>query len=167
MSFKLTVDKSGWSKLKKNLQQAEIYNLNLGWFPENQYGPDNENLPMAQVAQWNNEGHINGANSLVPGAITPPRPFMTVGLKGALKAGANKDDFKDMVEAVLTGKSVLTVMQKSTTNFERTLRKVMLDWDTPRNAPLTVEMKGFDDPLRDSSELIANVTAKVEKKGVE
>lgn len=165
MSFKLKVDKSGWEKLKKNLQQAEIYNVNLGWFDENQYGPDNDNLKMAQVAQWNNEGHINGSNSLVPGAITPPRPFMTVGLPGAFKAGANKDDFKDTVEAILTGKSVLTAMQKSTTNFERTLRKVMLDWDTPRNAPLTVEMKGFDNPLVDSSELIANVTAKVEKKG--
>jgi hypothetical protein len=165
MSFKLKVDRSGWEKLKKNLKEAEIYNVNLGWFPENVYGPDNDNLQMSQVAQWNNEGHINGANSLVPGAITPPRPFMSVGLPGAFKAGANKGDFEDMVQAVLTGKSVLTAMQKSTTNFERTLRKVMLDWDTPRNAPLTVEMKGFDNPLVDSSELIANVTAKVEKKG--
>lgn len=167
MSFKLKVDKSGWEKIKKNLQQAEIYNVNLGWFPENVYGADNDNLQMAQVAQWNNEGHINGSNSLVPGAITPPRPFMTVGLPGAFKAGANKDDFKDMVLAVLDGKSVLTAMQKTTTNFERTLRKVMLDWDTPPNAPLTVELKGFDDPLVNSSELIANVTAKVEKKGVD
>ena len=166
MSFKLKVDKSGWEKLKKELLKAEAHEVQLGWFEENQYGPDNDNLKMAQVAQWQNEGHINGANSLVPGAITPPRPFMTVGLPGAFKAGANKDDFKDMVVAVLKGQSVLTAMQKTTNNFERTLRKVMLDWDTPANAPLTVELKGFDDPLVDSSELIANVTAKVEKKGV-
>ena len=166
MSFKLKVDKSGWEKLKKELLKAEAHEVQLGWFEENQYGPDNDNLQMAQVAQWNNEGHINGANSLVPGAITPPRPFMTVGLPGAFKAGANKDDFKDMVVAVLNGQSVLTAMQKTTNNFERTLRKVMLDWDTPPNAPLTVELKGFDDPLVNSSELIANVTAKVEKKGV-
>lgn len=165
MSFKLNIDKSGWEKVKKNLKQADIYNVNLGWFEENQYGPDNDNLKMAQVAQWNNEGHINGATSLVPGAVTPARPFMSVGLAGAFKAGANRDDFKEMVEAVLTGKSVMSAMQKSTTNFERTLRKVMLDWDTPRNAPLTIEMKGFDDPLVNSSELIANVTAKVQKKG--
>lgn len=165
MSFKLTVDKSGWNKLKKELLKADSHEVQLGWFEGQNYGSDNENLPYAQVAQWNNEGHINGTSSLVPGAITPPRPFMTVGLKGALKAGANKDDFKDMIEALLQGKSILTAMKKSTTNFERTLRKVMLDWDTPRNAPLTVEMKGFDNPLVDSSELIANVTAKVEKKG--
>lgn len=160
MSFKLKVDKSGWNKLKKSFQQAEIYNVNLGWFEENKYDSTNDNLQMATVAQWNNEGHINDN-----GSLTPPRPFMSVGLPGAFKAGANKDDFKDMVEAVLTGKSVLAAMQKSSNNFERTLRKVMLDWDTPRNAPLTIELKGFDDPLVETSELIANVTAKVEKKG--
>lgn len=165
MSFKLKVDKSAWEKIKKNLIQAEANEIQLGWFEGQNYGPDNSNLPMAYVARLNEEGHVNGFDSLVPGAITPPRPFMRVGLKGAFKAGANKDDFKDMVEAVLDGKSILTVMQKSTTNFERTLRKVMLDWDTPPNAPLTIKMKGFDDPLVNSSELIANVTAKVEKKG--
>ena len=165
MSFKLKVDKSGWEKIKKNLLKADVQEVQLGWFESQRYGADNDNLQMAQVAQWNNEGHINSGNSLVPGAITPPRPFMTVGLPAAFKAGANKDDFKDMVTAVLSGTSVLTAMQKTTNNFERTLRKVMLDWDTPPNAPLTVEMKGFDDPLINSSELIANVTAQVEKKG--
>ena len=167
MSFKLKIDKSGWEKIKKNLQQAEVYNVNLGWFPENQYGSDNDNLQMAMVAMWNNEGHTNDSSAERPGSITPPRPFMTVGLPTALKAGANKDDFKDMVTAVLSGKSVLVAMQKSTNNFERTLRKVMLDWDTPPNADLTVALKGFDNPLVNSSELIANVTAKVEKKGVD
>lgn len=160
MSFKLKVDKSGWEKIKKSFQQAEVNEIQLGWFEQNRYSSDNDNLQMATVAQWNNEGHINDN-----GSLTPPRPFMTVGLPGALKAGANKDDFKDMVEAVLTGKSVLAAMQKSSNNFGRTLRKVMLDWDTPRNAPLTIELKGFDDPLVETSELIANVTAKVEKKG--
>lgn len=167
MSFKLRVDKSGWDKIKKNLLKADTHEVQLGWFPENVYGSDNSNLPMAYVAKLNEEGHVNGFDSLVSGAITPPRPFMRVGLKSALKAGANKDDFKDMVQAVLSGQSILTAMQKTTTNFERTLRKVMLDWDTPRNAPLTVEMKGFDNPLVESSELIANVTAKVERKGAD
>lgn len=165
MTFKLKIDKSGWEKVKKNLQQAAINEVQLGWFPENQYGPDNDNLPMAYIAKITEEGHINGADSAFPGSITPPRPFMRVGLAGALKAGANKDDFKDMVEAVLTGKSVLTVMQKTTNNFERTLRKVMLDWDTPMNSPKTEELKGFNNPLVETSQLIANVTAKVEKKG--
>lgn len=149
-----------WDKLKKDLLK-NIPPVSVGWFEGQNYGSDNDNLPYAQVAQWNNEGHVNGTGSLVPGAITRPRPFMTVGLKAALKAGANKDDFKDMIEAVASGKKVMTVLTKAGSNFERTLRKVMLDWDTPRNAPLTVEFKGFDDPLVDSSELIANITSRI------
>jgi hypothetical protein len=159
--FKLKIDKSGWEKLKKNLLKADTHEIQLGWFEENKYGPSNDNLQMAQVAQWNNEGHVNDN-----GTITPPRPFMTVGLAGAIKVGANKDNFEDMIRAVVKGQSVLQAMTKATTSFEHTLRKVMLDWDTPPNAPLTIELKGFDDPLVNSSELIANVTAKVEKKGV-
>lgn len=160
MSFKLKVDKSGWEKIKKNLIQANTREIQLGWFEENQYGPDNDNLKMAQVAQWNNEGHINDN-----GSVTPPRPFMTVGLAGAFKVGANKDNFEDMIKAVVKGQSVLTATTKATTSFERTLRKVMLDWDTPPNSPVTIELKGFNNPLVETSELIANVTAKVEKKG--
>lgn len=160
MSFKLKVDKSGWEKLKKNLLKAQTNEIQLGWFPENKYDSTNDNLKMAQVAQWNNEGHINDN-----GSVTPPRPFMTVGLAGAFKVGANKDNFEDMIKAVVKGQSVLTAMTKATTSFERTLRKVMLDWDTPPNSPVTIELKGFNNPLVETSELIANVTAKVEKKG--
>ena len=165
MSFKLKVDKSGWDKLKKDLIKLDQNEIQLGWFPENQYGPENSNLPMATVAQMNEEGHRNNADAAFPNAITPPRPFMRVGLKDALKGGPNKLQFKYMIEAVLAGQSSLSVMQKSLPIFEQTLRQVMLDWDTPRNSPVTVELKGFDDPLRNSGELIANVTAKVEKKG--
>lgn len=164
MSFKLQKDIRVWDYIKKNVIIADDYSISVGWWPEQRYGAENDNLQMAQVAQWNNEGHVNGANSLIPGAITPPRPFMSVGLPTAFAAGANKNDFKDMIQAVLTGKSVMVAMQKSTTNFEETLRKVMLDWDTPRNSPLTVKMKGFDNPLINSGELIANVTAKVVSK---
>lgn len=160
MAIKLTKDTKVWDAVKKNLMKT-IPEIQTGWFAENVYGSDNDNLQMAQVAQWNNEGHVNGASAARPGSITPPRPFMTVGLKAALKAGANKDDFKDMIEAVASGKEVMTVLNKAGTNFERTLRKVMIDWDTPRNAPLTIELKGFDDPLVDSSELIANINSKI------
>ena len=41
----------------------------------------------------------------------------------------------------------------------------MIDWDTPRNAPTTVELKGFDDPLIETSELISNITSKTTKRG--
>lgn len=165
MSFKLKVDKSGWEKIKKDLKELDQNQINLGWFDNNRYGSDNANLPMAYVANLVDGGHINGPDAVFPGAITPPRPFMRVGLKDAFNTGNNKLQFKYMIEAVLAGQSTLSVMQKSLPVFEQTLRQVMLDWDSPANSPTTIKLKGFDDPLRNSGELIASVTAKVEKKG--
>lgn len=153
--MKFTKNTAQWDKLKRDLLK-KIPSIETGWFEGQNYGSDNDNLPYATIAQWNNEGHRNDN-----GTVTPPRPFMTMGLAAAITAGANKDDFKDMIQAVASGKSVLTVLNKAGTNFERTLRKVMLDWDTPRNAPLTIEIKGFDDPLVETSELIANVNSRV------
>lgn len=158
--MKFTKNTAQWEKIRKQLLK-DIPSIKTGWFQGQNYGSDNDNLPYAQVAFLNEEGHINGAGSAFPGSITPPRPFMRVGLAVAIKAGANKDDFKDMIEAVASGKSILIAMQKTTNNFERTLRKVMLDWDTPMNSPKTEELKGFNNPLVETSELIANVTSKV------
>ncbi len=158
MSMKLTVDKRVWQNLKKSFVKAEMLEDRLGWFEENQYGSDNENLPMAQVAQWQNEG--------VASKNIPPRPFFTVGFPSALKKGANDASFKRIVTAVATGQDVFKALHKEGDSFRQTLRQVMIDWDTPRNAPLTIELKGFDDPLIESSELISNVSVKTVKKGV-
>ncbi len=157
MSMKLTVDKSVWNNLKKSFAKAEMLEDRLGWFEENQYGSDNENLPMAQVAQWQNEG--------VASKNIPPRPFFTVGFEGALKKGANDASFKRIVTAVANGQDVFKALHKEGDSFRQTLRQVMIDWDTPRNAPLTVELKGFDDPLIETSELISNITSKTTKRG--
>lgn len=163
----LTVDKSVWEKMKKNLLKAEQYEGRLGWFPEDRYGPDNGNLPMAYIAYLNEVGHRNGADALVPGAETPPRPFMRVNLREALKSGSNDKEFRAMVEAVVQGKSILQPLREAAGAFKATLRKVMIDFDDPGNAALTIEMKGEDNPLIKSSQLVANVNYKVSKKGAD
>jgi hypothetical protein len=160
----LTKDTKVWDSLKKGFLEAAEKEIQLGWFPEQRYGPDNHNLPMAYVARMNEEGHVNGFNSLFPGAITPPRPFMRVGLKEALISGSNTAQFNAMIKAVVSGQSVLKSFKEALNPLEHTLRKVMMDWDTPGNAKSTIALKGFDDPLRNSGELIANVTAKVMNK---
>ena len=157
MSMKLTVDKKVWNNLKKSLKLAENIEDQVGWFPENQYGSDNDNLPMAQVANWLEEG--------VASKNIPPRPFMRVGFKAALSKGANDASFKRIVTAVANGQDVFKALHKEGDSFRQTLRQVMIDWDTPRNAPTTVELKGFDDPLIETSELISNITSKTTKRG--
>lgn len=157
MSMKITVDKTVWNKLKKSFAKAEMLENQLGWFEENQYGSDNENLPMAQVAQWIEEG--------VASKNIPPRPYMRVGLRGALMKGSNDASFKRIITAVANGQDVFKALHKEGDSFRQTLRQVMIDWDTPPNSPVTIELKGFDDPLIESSELISNVTSKTTKRG--
>lgn len=150
----LKIDNSVWEKLKKNMLQANEVAGELGWDGQ-QYGLNHDNLPMAQVASWIEEG--------VASQNIPPRPYMRVGLRDALKKGENKQQFDMMVKAVMDGRSVMQAYRTSTDAFENTLRKVMLDWDSPANAALTVALKGFNDPLVETGELIANVNFKVGK----
>ena len=157
MSMKLTVDKKVWNNLKKSFAKAEMLEDQVGWQADAIYGSDNENLPMAQVAQWQEEG--------VASKNIPPRPFMRVGFKAALSKGANDASFKRIVTAVANGQDVFKALHKEGDSFRQTLRQVMIDWDTPRNAPTTVELKGFDDPLIETSELISNITSKTTKRG--
>ena len=157
MSMKLTVDKSPWLALKKSFAKAETLEDRLGWFEDNRYGSDNENLPMAQVAQWIEEG--------VASKNIPPRPYMRVGLDNALKRGANDASFKRIITAVANGQDVFKALHREGDSFRQILRQVMLDWDTPPNSPVTIELKGFDDPLIESSELISNVSSKTTKRG--
>lgn len=157
MSMKLTVDKSPWLALKKSFAKAETLEDRLGWFEDNRYGSDNDNLPMAQVAQWIEEG--------VASKNIPPRPYMRVGLRGALMKGSNDASFKRIITAVANGQDVFKALHREGDSFRQTLRQVMLDWDTPPNSPVTIELKGFDDPLIESSELISNVTSKTTKRG--
>jgi len=157
MSMKVIVDKSVWNNLKKSFAKAEMLEDQIGWQSDAVYGSDNENLPMAQVAQWLEEG--------VASKNIPPRPFMRIGFKAALSKGANDASFKRIVTAVANGQDVFKALHKEGDSFRQTLRQVMIDWDTPRNAPTTVELKGFDDPLIETSELISNITSKTTKRG--
>lgn len=157
MAMKLTVDKRAWLDLKKSFAKAEMFEDQLGWFEDNRYGSDNENLPMAQVAQWIAEG--------VASKNIPPRDFIRTGLTNTLKKGSNDASFKRIITAVANGQDVFKALHKEGDSFRQTLRQVMMDWDTPPNAPTTIELKGFDDPLIESSELISNVSVKTAKRG--
>jgi hypothetical protein len=160
--MKLTVDKSPWLALKKSFAKAETLENRLGWFEENRYGPDNDNLPMAQVAQWQEEGTEGGQGN---GSGIPPRPFMRVGLKAALLKGSDKGSFKRILTEVAMGRDVFKILRKEGVAFEDTLKDVMRAWDTPGNADSTIAQKGFDDPLNETGQLISNVTSKTAKRG--
>lgn len=158
MPFKLKVDKSGWNKLKKELLKGSNQEVQVGIVEPTNYGPDNDNLSVAQVWQWQEEG--------LPAKNIPTRPAIRVGFMAPIKKGSYDKIFAESMQRIAEGKS--TFKQEYTrigTQAQADLRKAVADWDSPRNAPLTVELKGFDNPLIDSGLLYDSVDFKVANRG--
>jgi hypothetical protein len=158
MSFKLKVDKSGWEKLKKELLKGSDQEIQVGIVEPTNYGPDNDNLSVAQVWQWQEEG--------LPAQNIPPRPAIRVGFMAPIKKGSYDKMFAESMQRIASGNS--TFKQEYTrigVQAKADLKQAVADWDTPRNAPLTVELKGFDNPLIDSGLLYESIDFKVDKKG--
>lgn len=158
MSFKLTVDKSGWNKLKKGLLKGSSLEVKVGIVEPTYYGPDNDNLSVAQVWDWQESG--------LPAQNIPPRPAIRVGFMVPIKKGSYDKMFLESMVRIAEGKS--TFKQEYTrigVQAKADLKKAVADWDTPRNAPYTIELKGFDNPLIDSGLLYESIDFKVDKKG--
>lgn len=157
MSIKITVDTSGWDKIKKNLLQANKESLNVGFFPDSRYGPENDNLPVATVAMWQEEGDpVN----------YPPRPFIRMGFLPRLKTAEYVPVFQKAIKSVLDGQATFKqVYTKLGPVMVKGLQNEIISWDTPPNSPQTVEAKGFNDPLINTGKMLESVDFKVERGG--
>lgn len=158
MSFKLKVDKSGWNKLKKELLKGSNLEVQVGIVEPTYYGSDNDNLSVAQVWQWQEEG--------LPAQNIPTRPAIRVGFMTPIKKGSYDKLFVESMQRIASGSS--TFKQEYTkigVQAKVDLKKAVADWDSPRNAPLTIELKGFDNPLIDSGLLYDSIDSKVANRG--
>jgi hypothetical protein len=158
MSFKLKVDKSSWEKMKKDLLKGNQEELRVGIVEPTYYGSDNDNLSVAQVWQWQEEG--------LPAQNIPTRPAIRVGFMAPIKKGLYDSYFVESIQRIAEGKS--TFKQEYTrigVMAKADLKEAVELWDSPRNAPMTVDLKGFDNPLIDSGLLYDSIDFKVEKKG--
>jgi len=158
MSFKLKVDKSGWNKMKKELLKGSLLEVQVGIVEPTNYGPDNDNLSVAQVWQWQEEG--------VPAQNIPTRPAIRVGFMAPIKKGAYDKMFVESMQRIAEGKSTFKEeYTKIGMKAKTDLKQAVADWDTPPNAPYTVAEKGFNNPLIDSGLLYESIDFKVDKKG--
>lgn len=157
-----TMDTSAWDKIKKQLLTLDQTELRVGWVDGGRYGPNNNNETYASVASLNEFGHVNGPSSLFPGAITPPRPFMRVGFKDYVSTRST-DNFKAIINSVISGQTALKAYGSLGPTFVKALQGVMDAWDTPPNARITQKLKGFNNPLVKTHELIDHVSFEVGK----
>ena len=153
--MKFSKDISVWKQVRKNLQDLDKKVDQIGFF-DTYYGPENDNLPVATVAMWNNEG-----------AGIPMRSFMSVDFIEALKKSA---DFNEKVcyklGLVAEGKMNMNQFLASLgPDLVKIMKQVITDFKNPKNAPLTISLKGKDDPLRDSDTMLNSVDWKIGKAG--
>ena len=156
--FKLKVDKSAWVKMKKDLLKGTQEELRVGIVEPTYYGSDNDNLSVAQVWQWQEEG--------LPAQNIPTRSAIRVGFMSPIKKGLYDSYFVESIQRIAEGKS--TFKQEYTkigVMAKVDLKEAVEQWDSPRNSPITVELKGFDNPLIDSGLLYDSIDFKVDKKG--
>lgn len=154
-------DDKVWRMMKKNLR-ANKSQINIGWTQGQRYGEDNNFLPMAQVAQWVEEGHRGGG---MFGGKTPPRPVIrlqfipTVAESGILQKMAIP-----WMHSVAMGKmSWETLHRNIAPTLLREFKYTLEVYSLVPNAPATVAYKGFNDPWKETGQLISNANFEIAK----
>lgn len=157
MSFTLKVDTSVWDKMKKDLLKASGQELQVGIVEPVNYGSDNDNLAVAQVWQWQEEG--------LPAKNIPTRPAIRVGFMAPIKKGSYDNYFIESIQRIAEGKSTFKQEYVRLGMVAKVgLKDAVEKWDSPRNSPVTVALKGFDNPLIDSGLLYDSIDFKVDKR---
>lgn len=152
--IKIEKDTIQWEKMKKRLLR-ETKELRIGWFPDAQYGDDNDNLFVAQVAQFNEEGTVTN----------PTRPFIREGFMRPIKKGLYNSYFTESMQRIAEGTSTFTKeYTKLGPMFVADMQEVIEEWSIPSNSLTTIQAKGFDNPLIDSGTMHDTVSFEVANK---
>ena len=152
-SKNFTKDTKVWDQMKRNLRKGKSQ-INVGWFEGQNYGAENNNLPMAQVAQWVEEGHINGG--IFAGTITPPRPAIRTMFIPTI---AEADEFVKaaipMIDDVAMGRMTWNKLhEKLAPRILHLFKYTLKSYNIIPNKASTVKMKGFNDPWVETGILI-------------
>lgn len=156
-----TKDTSGLEALKKRLLAANNITVDVGFFDKT-YGPENDNLPVAQIAAWTNEGHVNGG--IFAGTETPPRPFMHYYVSQLEKEKKAGKAISKRLGLVLSGKMSWEAFYNSLgAEAVSDLKKVIEQWFYPPNSAATINMKGFNNPLQETDTMLNSVEHRISK----
>jgi len=143
-----------WQKMKANLMKGNSLAAKVGVF-DKYYGPENENLPVAQVFQWNEEGS----------ETNPMRPAIRYYIMQLEKEGKMIPFLSKYLNSVALGSMTWTQLyEKIGEEAAKDLKKVVDDWEIPPNSLRTQEQKGRNDPLVDTGLMRDSIESKVGRR---
>lgn len=160
MSTQITVtsNKKEWEKIRKRFLGQPNKKLNMGFFAEDTYGSENNNLPVALVAAWQDQGApFVGAQHI------PPRPFMSVGLRDLIRTRPYQSIYKKAFLDILKGGDYEKQYSLISKRVIPDMVDIIDEWDTPMNADYTIAKKGEDNPLVETGRMRDSFKTKVEK----
>lgn len=159
MGFTVSVNTKPLEALIKRLSALNGTEVEVGFFEEDRYGPENGNLPVAMVAFFNEYGHSIGPQGV------PERPFMHETFGGRQdKAHMARAMRKVFISAILDGRSVDRMLRELGEQVKDQL-VVAIDDYPGSNSATTIKRKGFDDPLLDTGKMLESVKFRVHKGG--
>src|SRR5690606_16993462 len=107
---------------------------------------ESDDLTVAQVAVVNEFGLGNA----------PERPFMRTTAKALLPKMARLSS--KLLSAVIAGKGTIDqALDVMGLTAQKDLKKAIVDWKEPPNAPATIRAKGANNPLIDTSQMVNSV----------
>ena len=151
---KFTKDTSEWSLIKRRLRKDKQSISDVGFFGK-RYGVENNNLPVAYIAQINNEG-----------ISVPPRPFMYKSISDVKKSKHYKElvvrCIRDIADGRMDRKEANTMLGNY---LKAVIEQNIEEWANPSNSPKTILLKGRNDPLIDTGTMLGSVEVKTKKTG--
>ena len=137
----------GWRKIKRALRHVDGKSVTVGLHEEDAGEGDPSNAEKGYYNEFGTE-HI------------PARPFLrsTHDSKKLEWVRRMQRDFGLVLGNRMTGQRMLESVGKLAASD---VHQAVIDWDTPPNAPRTVQKKGFDDPLVETGEMAEAIDYKV------
>lgn len=159
MGFTISRDTRKLTALIKRMHQLDNTKVEVGFFEEDRYGPENNNLPVALVAYLNEYGHSIGPQGV------PERPFMHETFEDRMAhfhmARAIRGVFSS---AIQDGRLVDRLLKRLGVMVGDMIEVAIIDYPGS-NSPTTIARKGFDNPLQDTDKMLNSVKFQIHKGG--
>jgi len=148
-----------WDQIKKRMLLPKERSVDVGWFQEAKY--DN-GIPVAWIALLNEYGYVTSGKYK---GYHPPRPFFrTFWQAYSTTEIATKLHIIPLVQQVSIGKMTWNQLYKEIgDNLVSLVKQRIVEYKVPRNSPLTISLKGFDDPLIETKTMLNTIRARISR----
>lgn len=149
----LKIDLSGVKSLKRKVEAMRKTSVEVGFFPEDVYGPENDNLPVAAVAQMQQLGAGN----------YPARPFFNDTLDDRSVISTLVKSLAFAAKNMLCNNGNIRVQLTNAGKYLKYEVEQSIDNYPGNNSKWWADFKGKDDPLRYTDKMLNSVKVKIKK----